>query len=235
MIYDTLATYYDALVKDEEATKAWVKWIQRSCPSGKVLELACGSGEITRQLAKLGYDMTALDLSESMINVAKDKPGSDEIRYFCQDMRDLSNFKRFDMILCLCDSFNYLLEDKEVQDFFKEVHDHLEENGLFLFDTHSLDRIEEFQEEFNETGHIQDIDYQWSITSEDDLIYQDFAFYKPDGRVIQEHHLQRVYDPQWLEKSLELYFDIENITTDFTLEGIQEGEKYFYVCRRKTI
>ena len=77
------------------------------------------------------------------------------------------------------------------------------------------------------------MDYQWSITSEEDVIYQDFAFYKEDGTVIQEHHMQRVYDPAWLIETLKPYFTIEKITTDFDQEGIQEGEKYFFVCRRK--
>ena len=67
MIYDTLALYYDALVKDDQATLAWVNWIQSSLSPCRVLELACGSGEITQALAQRGYQMTALDQSESMI------------------------------------------------------------------------------------------------------------------------------------------------------------------------
>ena len=93
--------------------------------------------------------------------------------------------------------------------------------------------MDEFSEEFNETGHIEDVDYQWSITSEEEIIYQDFAFYKENGEVIQEHHMQRVYDPEWLKEALHPYFYIESIKTDFDLEGIQPGEKYFFVCRRK--
>lgn len=233
MIYDTLALYYDALVKDDQATLAWVNWIQSSLSPCRVLELACGSGEITQALAQKGYQMTALDQSESMIQQAKAKKKGDPIQYLCQDMRNLCGLGNFEAILCLCDSFNYLLEPQEVQQFFLEVHDHFSENGLFFFDTHSLDRLQEFQEEFNETGHIFDVDYQWSITSEENYIYQDFAFYKEDGTVIEEHHMQRVYDPAWLIEILELYFTIEKITTDFDQEGIQEGEKYFFVCRRK--
>ena len=103
---------------------------------------------------------------------------------------------------------------------------------MFFFDTHSLDRLVEFEEEFNETGCFEDCQYQWSILSEDDYIYQDFAFYLDDGKIVQEHHIQRVYTPEWLETELKKYFEILKVTTDFDLEGIQEGEKYFYVCRR---
>ena len=116
---------------------------------------------------------------------------------------------------------------------FKEVSDHLKDQGYFFFDTHSLDRLEEFEDEFNETGSFEDCDYQWSIMSEDDLIYQDFAFYFQEGHIVQEHHIQRVYDPVWLEKELSKHFNILSVKTDFDLEGIQEGEKYFYICQKK--
>lgn len=71
MIYKTLANYYDALVKDEQATKQWVNWIESFSTPSKCLELACGSGEITALLASHHYDMSALDLSEEMVNRAK--------------------------------------------------------------------------------------------------------------------------------------------------------------------
>ena len=232
-MYDTLASYYDALVKDEEATRDWVHWIEKYQKPCTFLELACGSGEITQSLAEDGYTMTALDLSEAMICQAKRKDTEQKIQFLVQDMRNLSSLPVFDAIACLCDSFNYILSSEEVGAFFQEVYTHLKPEGLFFFDTHSLDRLEEFQEEFNETGHIDDIDYQWSITSEEEIIYQDFAFYLADGQVIQEHHMKRVYDPLFLKEALEPWFTIEHITTDFVNEGIQSGEKYFYVCRRK--
>ena len=232
MIYDKLANYYDALVKDDEATQEWVKWIESKSKPCTLLELACGSGEITLSLAKHGYQVSALDLSQHMVEEAKKKDIDHRIQFSCQDMKDLSNYSTFDAITCLCDSFNYILSNEEVTSFFKEVHDHLNKGGLFFFDTHSLDRIEEFAQEWNETGSFDDCDYQWSIMSEDDWIYQDFAFYLPNGYVMQEHHIQRVYHPDWLKKELEKYFKIVQINTDFSLDGIQSGEKYFYICER---
>ena len=70
------------------------------------------------------------------------------------------------------------------------------------------------------------------IMAEDDYVYQDFAFYMKD-KVVQEHHIQRVYDPIWLSDTLSKYFDVLKVTTDFDIEGIAPGEKYFYVCRKK--
>jgi SAM-dependent methyltransferase len=232
MIYNQLASYYDALVKDDQATLAWVRWIEKRTRPCAMLELACGSGEITRKLHQDGFELTALDLSAQMIEKALEK--SPEITFLCRDMKDLSGLPMYPAIACLCDSFNYILSEQEVEDFFEEVADHLASDGLFFFDTHSLDRLQEFAEEWNETGVFEDgVGYQWSILCEDQWLYQDFAFYGCDGHVEQEHHLQRVYDPAWLEKALTKRFDIVDVYTDFHLPGIQNGEKYFYTVRKK--
>ncbi len=234
MIYDTLASYYDDLVKDDQATQAWVDWILSQSQPCSMLELACGSGEITHALSSLGYRMDALDLSPEMIARAKEK--DQRIHFFCQDMTNLENMGQYDVIACLCDSFNYILSIESVDQLFQQVHQHLNSGGLFFFDTHSLDRLEEFKQEWNETGTFMDgLSYQWSISSEDDWLYQDFAFYFPDGTVSLEHHLQRVYQPEELEAHMEPYFEIIDVKTDFDQEGITSGEKYFYIVRKKEI
>ena len=115
MMYGTLAHYYDALVKDEDASMAWVAFIEQHVKKGKVLELACGSGEITIALAKKGYEMHASDLSAEMIKVAKQKPSADIVEWNVMDMRNMAMQECYDGILCLCDSFNYLLKNSEVE------------------------------------------------------------------------------------------------------------------------
>lgn len=232
MMYEMLAHVYDALVKDDAATQAWVKLIQTHVHGKELLELACGSGEITIALARAGYHVHASDLSADMIDEAKRKEGSELVTWSVMDMCDLHMEEHFDGILCLCDSFNYLLQEEQVLSLFQKAYDHLFDGGVFLVDMHSLDRLDEFQEEYNEAGHVKGIEYQWTITSEEDRIHQNFAFYDAQGRVTLEQHEQRVYDPQWiLEKLQEVGFQVA-VYTDFTLEGIQEGEKQFYICTK---
>ena len=77
MMYGTLAQFYDALVKDEEATQAWVSLIEEYVNGKEVLELACGSGEITIALAKDGYHVTGTDISAEMLQAAKKKKDHD--------------------------------------------------------------------------------------------------------------------------------------------------------------
>lgn len=235
MIYDILAGYYDDLVRDDEATKQWVDWIESYNPKKDFLELACGTGEITLQLAK-NHQVSALDLADHMVEAAKAKDIDHQVDFQTGDMRDLSKFGEFDAIGCFCDSFNYLLEEEEVRAFFKEVKAHLREDGLFFFDSHALARIDEFalDHAYSEAGTFEDgTNVQWEIASTPEgLIYQDFAFYLPD-QTIAEHHIQRVYDPEWLIQVVKEDFEILSLTTDWEIEGADEGEKYFFVCKKK--
>ena len=132
MMYELLAHVYDALVKDDEATACWVELIKAHIRGTELLELACGSGEITIALAQEGYHVDASDLSAAMIEEAKKKDGSEQVSWSVMDMCDLHTDKSYDGILCLCDSFNYLLKDEQVRALFQGAYRHLRDNGVFL-------------------------------------------------------------------------------------------------------
>lgn len=232
MMYQILARFYDALVQDEEATNAWVSFIQRHIQGKRVLELACGSGEITIALGKKGYRVDASDISEDMIEIAKQKPGADMVSWSVRDMRKIEGDSGYDAVLCLCDSINYILEEAELQDMFQRIYNMLRAHGTYIMDMHSVDRLAEFSQEFFEDGIIEGCGYQWTIQSVEDRLYHTFAFYDPEGKCTLEQHIQRVYDPVYIMKMLEACGFQVTIYTDFTFSGIVPGEKYFYVCRK---
>lgn len=223
MIYESLANYYDALVKDDEATLKWCNFVEKNAKGKKVLELACGSGEISNELLKRGYDILATDISESMLSKLKQK-----YPYIKTKQLDMNDFKlddKFDTIICFCDSINYL---SDYRSMFRNVYDSLVTGGIFMFDMHSEDRLEEFKEMFIEEGYILNVPYQWTIISNENMIHQHFAFYQEDG-IIQEQHVQYVFKPQEVIDELKkLNFKIK-IYTDFDQEGIKTGEKIFFV------
>lgn len=233
MIYKELAPFYDALVKDDEATQAWGDFVTQHLPKGELLELACGSGEISILLAKLGYTITATDISDAMLMVAKTKTGHELLDWKQMDMRSFQDIPEVDGILCFCDSLNYLLEEEDIARVFKQSYKHLKDGGTFLFDVHSMDRLKEFADEYIEDGYMDEVAYQWSITCENEYLFHTFAFYDQDANAHLEQHRQRVYDPMWLKQQAEDCGFHVDIFTDFTQAGICEGEKYFYICRKE--
>lgn len=232
MIYHELANYYDALVADDEASAQWVDYTKQYVPAhSTILELACGSGEISLALATNQYTLEATDLSMDMIGKAISKQSGESIRFKQMDMLNFTVNKCYDAVICFCDSINYLQGMAEMKQVFSQVYAHLKQKGVFLFDMHALERLEEFREEYIEEGHIDDVPYQWTILSQGKTIQQHFAFWTKGG-LIQENHLQTVFDPKEIEKALiECGFEVE-IKTDFILEGIQKGEKIFFMGRK---
>ena len=232
MIYHDLAEYYDDLVKDEEATLRWADLTESVLknPGCSILELACGSAEISCELARRGYKLMATDLSEDMLNKAKEKNGAETLRFQPLDMTSFDLEETFDAVLCYCDSINYLSDLDAVKSMFHSARNHLNEGGVLIFDMHTPDRLEEFSEEFIEEGLIDDVPYQWTIMTHEDQIHHHFAFWK-DGLMLQEFHVQRVFN---LNDILDLLneegFKTE-VLVDFDQDPTSPGEKYFVIAR----
>lgn len=234
-MYDYLAKYYDALVKDDIARDAWTQLISKHLKKGRIKELACGSGEITMQLANAGYEIYASDCSASMLEIAKKKDPDHLVHWQQNDMRNWEDTMRYDGILCLCDSINYIVSEKELLSIFKNIHKHLQIGGVMIIDMHAQSRINEFQNTFHEVGKINGIEYEWMITSDAPYIYQSFIFHDTLNKPHQEQHMQRVFDPQWVYQQLcALTFKVD-VVTDFIKPGIQTGEKHFFIARKETL
>ncbi len=98
-----------------------------------VLDLGCGTGNVTGRLAKAGFDMIGLDISQEMLSVAmKKNPG--DILYLMQDMREFELYGTVAAVISLCDSMNYLMETQDLVDVFRLVNNYLDPGGVFIFD-----------------------------------------------------------------------------------------------------
>jgi len=111
-----------------------------------VLDLACGTGIMTEELDRRGYDMTGIDLSLDMLCVAKDRAydggKQDRILYLCQNMTSFELYGTVDACVCTLDGINYLTEDEDVRKTFACVHNYLIPGGLFIFDVSSKYKFE---------------------------------------------------------------------------------------------
>ena len=222
--YEYLAKYYDYLLGDEDAFSYWLKYVNEE-PFETCLELASGSGVMAKILTENGKKVVASDISEAMKEAAKENFSGE---YLLLNMIDFNLDRKFDLILCICDSLNYLYED-ELDSMFKCVYNHLNDGGRFIFDMHNPLRLEEFKEEYIEEGKINDdVFYQWTINSdiEEKTINEHFTFYTPDG-MIQEHHTQNVFEPEMIiNKLTKNRFEVRYI------ENFVEEEKVLFVGKK---
>mgnify|MGYP002769075958 FL=1 len=198
--YEYLAKYYDYLLGDEEAFNFWLEYINAK-DYHTVLELASGSGVLAGILKKQGKEVTASDISKEMKEVATNNFDGE---YLILNMIDFDLHKKYDLILCVCDSINYLYEE-ELEQMFKSVYKHLNDGGRFIFDMHNPKRLKEFDEEYIEEGQIdENVYYQWTINSDtfDRTVNEHFTFYTPEG-MIQEQHTQNVFEVDDVKNKLE--------------------------------
>jgi SAM-dependent methyltransferase len=138
--YDVFARFYDAVEGDAAERAAYVRaLIERHCSGARsVLELACGTGSILAQL-RPDFDVTGLDVSAPMLEVAEAKlPG---VRLVPADMTDFDLDTRFDVVLCVYDSINHLLDFELWRAVFARAHEHLNDCGVFLFDVNTERRL----------------------------------------------------------------------------------------------
>lgn len=225
-IYSKLAEFYDALVEDPEATLKWVHFVSDNIAGKKILELACGSGSITKALGEAGYDILATDISPEMLDLAKEKAAGLPIDFRIMDMTKLEITDQYNAVICFCDSINYLEKYEDLDKLFKESYQALAEKGVLLFDMHHENRLGEFKEGWDEQGHIGTTDYQWLIESEDNQIVQYFNFVN-DNRVYQEVHVQTVFAvDRVIEMLKRIGFSVE-VLNDYNIFNEDLKERYF--------
>lgn len=207
-----------------------------------VLDLGCGTGTLTELLARRGYDMIGIDLSEEMLRIAVDKRERSglDILYLCQDMRELELYGTVGAVVSVCDSVNYLLEEDDVVQTFRLVNNYLYPEGLFIFDFNTIYKYAEVIGDATIAEDREECSFIWENTYyEEERIneYDLSIFVREEGdryRKFQETHLQRGYSLKEMRGMVEaagLLF-VDAIDADTHEEPGQESERIYIVARK---
>jgi len=138
--YNIFAKFYDSIMGDRYTEADVIKeLILKKCPKAeKILDIACGTGSILK-LMPGKYKIYGLDASKEMLAVAEKKVS--RARLSCQDMRDFKFSEKFDVILCLFDSINHLIELDDWKKVFINAQKYLNNNGVFIFDMNTEKKL----------------------------------------------------------------------------------------------
>jgi ubiquinone/menaquinone biosynthesis C-methylase UbiE len=138
--FHKLAPYYDRVMQ-HVPYGMWVRYIHQLLAAAgmvprSILDVACGTGTVSIQLAKLGYDVAGVDISPEMIDVAQGKAESMDldIDFRAQDASTMDLGRTFDLAISLFDSLNYITEPDVLARACERVAAHLGRPGLLIFD-----------------------------------------------------------------------------------------------------
>lgn len=167
MNYTDFAKVYDLLMDDTDYQKI-VNYIEKIFNKYKfqpklILELGCGTGNISIELAKRNYDIIGLDKSIEMLNVAKEKAmkNNQDILFVNQDMTKLDLYGTVDAVCSMVDSINYLTSTNDITKTFKLVNNFLNPKGLFIFDTRTEYYLSHIIGNNTFAENYEDVSYIW--------------------------------------------------------------------------
>ena len=136
--YAKLAVHYDQGWGDfAESCQTFILGTlsEHGVKSGRILELACGTGILAIHLARSGHTVVGTDLSPEMIAIASTKGRRvSGVDFAVADMRNIDLLPGFDAVLCMFDSLNYLTNLEDVSKALKSVSSVLNRGGVFIFD-----------------------------------------------------------------------------------------------------
>ena len=236
MSYEKFAYYYDSLM-DPQFYDDYLVFIKKHTDHvEEILELGCGTSELAIRLSKAGYRIFATDLSNDMIEVSKQKAMYENVDLMLQkvDMTDFSTSYQLDLILCLCDSLNYIINEDDIIKTFKNVFMSLKNDGYFIFDVNSLYKMNVILDDYIEQEEDEEFSFKWSVKNinEGEVIHDVYILDKLENELVEETHHQKTYAvsqyKKWLNSvgftNIELYSDFK--------EYKEECERIIFVCRK---
>ena len=124
--YDALADLYDLEYVHDYDVPFWVSLAQRE--GGTVVEWGAGTGRVAIPLAESGFNVTAMEVSEKMVERGQRK--NESVEWVCGDMRNAKLNKRYGLAVCAFNSFLCLTSVDDALAFLQNVQEHLEPGGL---------------------------------------------------------------------------------------------------------
>lgn len=175
ILYNDFPYLYEYIISRDTKKEVELiyKVIQTYKPDTKtLLDLGCGVGRHLRELNNLGYNVTGIDKSVKMIDEAKINVPLG--LFYNKDYRDFDLKQKYDVIICMWSTFNYLSDKNDIINYFKTISKHLKKNGIFIVDLWNYKGLNQecYQKEFScQEYSIKQVVYKKIVNKYCDSIY----------------------------------------------------------------
>ena len=238
--YNALAPWYDSLTGDVPYAKFADYYEERFRLDGGefrlLLDLCCGTGTLTWELAARGYEMIGADVSVDMLMRAQSKAADVKVPplFLCQDAAELDLYGTVDAALCSLDGMNYLKPDA-LPEVFRRLHLFVRPGGLFIFDIRTPDFLRSldggvFVDESEDVLCLWRGDYDAERSA---LVYGMDIFSKERSNWSRrsEEHIEYAHEPEKLKQLLESAGFRDVTAHSDCPQG--EGGRLFITAKRK--
>ncbi len=152
MDYEFLADFYDSFI-DPDVYETYLELLDQYSARGELLDIGCGTGSLSLELAKRGYHVNATDLSNEMVAIVHFRAIQEEVdlQVYVYDMLD-PLAEEFDVIVASMDVVNHLSSLEDVQFGLTNIYEGLKNHGVFVFDVLSAEYIDLLD------GYVEDDD-----------------------------------------------------------------------------
>lgn len=243
--YVSFAQFYDGLMEDANYKQRCDYILElakrHNHEMGLTLDLACGTGSLTRELYKRGVDVYGIDASAEMLCEAMQKSADEgmDIMFLKQKMQNLDLYGTINTCVCTLDSINHMTRLEDVRKAFDRVGLFMDNDGLFIFDVNTVYKHREVLGDNTFVLENDKVFCVWQNSLEDDDIVNitlDF-FEEEDGVYYRssENFCERAYSDEILRNLLaEAGFEVEVVYGDMSFEKPQEGEqRVIYAARMR--
>lgn len=246
--YTGFAEVYDTFM-DNINYKQWADYVtdllkEYHIREGLVLDLGCGTGNVTEQLAEAGYDMIGIDMSEDMLNIAmkKREESGHDILYLCQEMQEFELYGTVRAVVSICDCINYVTEKQDIIQTFRLVNNYLDPQGIFVFDMNTSYKYREILADNTFAETREDSSFIWENYYDEEEKINEYALTlfveeKETGvyERFEEEHYQRAYEvEEMIQMIQEAGLEFITVYDAFTKEKPKENsERVYFIAREK--
>lgn len=246
--YTSFAEVYDQFM-DNVPYREWADFLQEilqkeGISDGLVLDLGCGTGSMTEELAGRGYDIIGVDNSEDMLEIAMEKrqESGHDILYLLQDMQEFELYGTVRAVVSVCDSVNYVTEKEELEQVFRLVNNYLDPGGIFVFDFNTEYKYREVLGDRTIAENREDSSFIWDnyYYEEEHMNEYELTLFiqETDQKELyhkyQETHFQRAYTLEEIRELLEKSgLRFVAAYEDYTKEAPGKGSERICVVARE--
>lgn len=246
--YTSFAEVYDQFM-DNVPYREWADFLQEilqkeGINDGLVLDLGCGTGSMTEELAGRGYDIIGVDNSEDMLEIAMEKrqESGHDILYLLQDMQEFELYGTVRAVVSVCDSVNYVTEKEELEQVFRLVNNYLDPGGIFVFDFNTEYKYREVLGDRTIAENREDSSFIWDnyyyeeehMNEYELTLFIQEADQKELYHKYQETHFQRTYTLEEIRELLEKSgLRFVAAYEDYTKEAPGKGSERICVVARE--